>query len=620
MIQPLLRSVCSLLLMGVLVIPIYAQEADSNVVGHWIFDSEHLDGDRIRDNRGSRDVMLVGPVRFVENEITEVLELDGSSNALLITDDITAAGLPTREITAEAWVRYLNPISWGGIIGAFQDSGSYEMGWVLGYRGDRFTFALASTGANNDGDGVMTYLDADTPVALGGWYHVVGTYDGTVMKIYVNGALENTTTVQSGDILYPPNAFYEIGAYRDDDEYYRMQGSLKEVRLYDKALTADAVARRFTAYASLAALEVPGYEPQIIVGPYLQFATQQRITVLWETNQKATTRVDYGRQVPLTEKVVLSEPQRMHEVVLKGLAPQTNYFYRVVSVTEDGVELASEIYSFQTAVKEETAFAFAVIGDTQNNPPVWGKIAEGIWRERPNFVALCGDIVGTGSNTYEWINEFFAPSASLMGRIPIYTVLGNHEGDADNYYRYMANPEPEYYYTFTYGNAQFFMIDSNRSLAPGSEQYTWLERELAQSTATWKFAAHHHPPYTSDENDYGDTYQGPALEGDPRVQPAISLYEQYGVDIVFFGHIHDYERTWPIKGGKVDQEDGVVYVQTGGAGGSLENFAPTRSWFTARVRRDHHFSLVLIHEGTLQFQAIDLEGRLFDQFEIRKAR
>ena len=102
------------------------------------------------------------------------------------------------------------------------------------------------------------------------------------------------------------------------------------------------------------------------------------------------------------------------------------------------------------------------------------------------------------------------------------------------------------------------------------------------------------------------------------MQPAISLYEQYGVDIVFFGHIHDYERTWPIKEGKVNQEEGVLYIQTGGAGGSLENFAPTRSWFTARVRRDHHFGLVLVHEGTLQFNAIDLDGRLFDQIEIRK--
>lgn len=614
----LLRKTYLLYLLAtcVLVVPVHAQEA--GLVGHWIFDSEHMDGHIVGDNVGEHDITLEGPVRLVRNEVTEALELDGISNALLITDDISTVRLPSREITVEAWVRYVNPFSWGGFIGAFQDSGSYEMGWVLGYRGSRVTFALASTDADQDGDGVMTYMDAPTPVELGGWYHVAGTYDGSVMKIYVNGQLENRTTEQSGDILYPPNAFYEIGAYRDDDEYYRLKGSLKEVRLYDRVLSADEIANRFRAYQPLAALEVRKEKPQIVVGPYLQYATQHSITVLWETNREATTRVEYGLEVPLTERFVIDGQRRLHEVILNGLTPQTNYFYRVVSVMEDGVELASDISTFQTAVEDETAFAFAVIGDTQNNPPVWERISEGIWRERPNFVVLCGDIVGTGSNTYEWVHEFFAPAAPLMKRMPIYTVLGNHEGDADNYYKYMANPAPEYFYTFTYGNAQFFMIDSNRDLTPGSEQFTWLESALAQSTATWKFAAHHHPPYTSDENDYGDTYQGPALEGDPRVQPAISLYEQYGVDIVFFGHIHDYERTWPIKEGKVNQEEGVLYIQTGGAGGSLENFAPTRSWFTARVRRDHHFGLVLVHEGTLQFNAIDLDGRLFDQIEIRK--
>jgi phosphodiesterase/alkaline phosphatase D-like protein len=49
------------------------------------------------------------------------------------------------------------------------------------------------------------------------------------------------------------------------------------------------------------------------------------------------------------------------------------------------------------------------------------------------------------------------------------------------------------------------MIDSNRDLYEGSEQYNWLEWELSKSTAMWKIAMHHHPPYTSDSNDYGDT-------------------------------------------------------------------------------------------------------------------
>ncbi len=156
-----------------------------------------------------------------------------------------------------------------------------------------------------------------------------------------------------------------------------------------------------------------------------------------------------------------------------------------------------------------------------------------------------------------------------MSHVPIYTILGNHEGDSKYYYQYMANPEPEYYYTFTYGNAQFFMIDTDRKVNTGSKQYEWLEEELKKSQATWKFAVHHHPPYSSDESDYGDAYRGPSERGDKSLQPLVKLYEKYGLDICFYGHIHDYERTWPIKDNKVNREEGVIYIQTGGGPAEL---------------------------------------------------
>ncbi len=56
----------------------------------------------------------------------------------------------------------------------------------------------------------------------------------------------------------------------------------------------------------------------------------------------------------------------------------------------------------------------------------------------------------------------------------------------------------------------------------------------------------------------------------------------------------------------------------GGGGGGLENYAPTRSWFTAKVHRDHHFIIVNVFGKTLQLQAIDQNGVLFDQITIQK--
>ena len=372
----------------------------------------------------------------------------------------------------------------------------------------------------------------------------------------------------------------------------------------------------FLAVASSA--QIPPAPSIISSGPYLQYATKTGITILWETTEKATSLVEYGEETPLASRVAGAEDCEMHEVRIEGLKPQTNYFYRVISKTAAGGESVSDVYSFQTAVEERTAYAFGVVSDTQTNPPIWGKISKLVFAERPNFVIHSGDIVGEGPKKEQWTDEFLRPAHGLMSRVPIFAILGNHDQDHANYYRYICNPAPEYRYTFTYGNAQFFLLDTKREVGPGSEQHEWLDRELARSKAMWKFAVHHHPPYSSDENDYGDTWKGKSPRGDLKLRPLVALYEKHGLDICFFGHIHDYERTWPIRENRTDPTRGVIYVQAGGAGGGLENYAPTRSWFTAKVHRDHHFVIVSVCGKTLQLQAIDQNGVLFDQVLLNK--
>ncbi len=357
-------------------------------------------------------------------------------------------------------------------------------------------------------------------------------------------------------------------------------------------------------------------DSNFLVYPYLQFATDSSITVMWETQSKTSTKVYYSQDTPLAHEISIPGMLTMHEVVISNLDPAAKYFYQVESVNDEGDTLKSELLTFSTAVDENTPVSFAIVSDTQTNPPVWGKISDLVWRERPQFVLHGGDIVGTGRNKDQWVNHFFAPAKDLMSRIPIYTVLGNHDGDDVNYYRYMHNPDPEYYYTFHYGNVQFFMIDTNHDYFESSDQYVRLEWDLANSKSLWKVVVHHHSPFSSDENDFGDSFNEKADMGEVELLPLVKLYEKYGVDMVFCGHIHDYERSWPIYENTIDQKKGVIYVQTGGAGGGLENYAPTRSWFTAKVHRDHHFCLVNIFDGTLNFQAIDQDWHLFDHFSI----
>lgn len=363
-----------------------------------------------------------------------------------------------------------------------------------------------------------------------------------------------------------------------------------------------------------------------LVKPYLQFSTQTGMYILWETHKAANSKVEYGEatlnasQPNLNLTKMVKGKRSLHEVYLDNLKPETNYFYRVISVTDEGKEWISTTSTFKTAVRDSSALMFALIGDTQRNndtPWAWGKIAEKVWQDRPNFVVHVGDLVDKGLKKTDWTEHFFPYGHVLMNRVSVFPVLGNHEQDSPLYYDYIVAPQPEYYYTFSYGNVQFFMLDSNRDIEEGSEQYNWLEWELSKSIATWKIALHHHPPYTSDNNDYGDTSKELSILG-AKTRNLVPLYDKYGLDFCLYGHTHLYERSWPMSNDRINTKGGVIYINSGGAGGYIEDFAPTRSWFTTELQAVHHYCTFNIYQDQLIFKAIDHEGRLIDAFQMEK--
>jgi predicted phosphodiesterase len=388
------------------------------------------------------------------------------------------------------------------------------------------------------------------------------------------------------------------------------------------AVVAIAALRNEPLGASLApesvvAADGPG--PGFVIEPYLQFATRTGMTVMWETDAPCSAVVEYGTTYP-PKLTARSGPATVGEVALTSLEPNTKYFYRVVCTDAEGRTLEGKPLTFSTACDSGDAYSFAVIGDTQRNPTVTGKVAKLMWERRPSFAIHLGDVVDDGPAKVQWTGDLFKPCAELFARVPLYPCIGNHEKDHEHYYKYFALPKPEYRYSFKYGNAEFFVLDTNtkRDLSQKGEQYRWLDRALAASGARWKFCFHHHPAYSSDDNDFGDSWKGPTTAGDTRLRDLVGLYEKHNVDVVFNGHIHVYERTWPVRGGKVDQKAGVTYVTSGGGGGRLENFAPTPAFFKQQFRSDYHFCYVTVHQGTFRFQAVDHEGRLFDHFEMRK--
>ncbi len=565
-----------------------------------------------------------GPVAVAPYGSADALAFDGTSTRVVVLPSIKdqVANLPSRAITVSAWVSIDRPEDWGGIVSCIQDNGNAETGWILGYKGDRFFFGLASKGVD-DADGKITYLTDRKPLTMGKWHHVVGSYDGATMRLYVDGKLQRESREQSGDIRYPDDTALVVGAYADADENFPMKGRLRQVSLDDAVATPEQIAAAFAQEPALAAFvpvkDFSNVKPELFLQPFLQWPTNDGVSVVWETTVPGDSVVEYGPTVELGQSVKAAG-ETIHTATIAGLDRATSYFYRVRTTPASGEPIVSEIRQFKTMIHDDDAFAFTVCGDSQDQPDVSRKLAAQAVAHRPNFHLHLGDITSTGTIKHQWKERWFEPWQDLLSYAPVYPVLGNHDEDANWYYDYFKLPAPEYCYTFTYGNVQVFMLDSNRPVTRGSEQYEWLDKELAKSKATWKIACHHHPIWSSDIDDHGDTTkQNKSTYGDPKHRTLAELYDKYKVDLVMYGHIHIYERSWPMRGGKtVEPNEGTVYVTSGGSGGGLEEFQRTRTPFMANGKRSHHFLYFAVNGRTLQMRSYDLEGRLFDTMDMHK--
>jgi predicted phosphodiesterase len=335
-------------------------------------------------------------------------------------------------------------------------------------------------------------------------------------------------------------------------------------------------------------------------GPYLQNVCRDRITIMWETARPADSRVDYGLTPELGKSLYESRKTLIHEVTLTGLKRETRYHYRVISDGE-----ASEVSTFRTAINQETPFRLVVYGDTRTDVASHKKVVEGILREKPDLVIHVGDVVTNGQNYEEWNREFLVPAGPLMRSTPLYVAIGNHERNAHWYYDYVSFPAPENYYSFDYGNTHFIVLDTNlyTPYQVGSVQHQWLENELRSAKArraTWVLVFAHQPPYS-------EGWDSPLYDGEWDMRDAlVPLFERYGVDIMFAGHTHDYER---------GTLSGVTYVITGGGGAPLDHREQDWSHIT-QYASCYQFCVVDIQGDTLRFQAKQPDGTLIDSFQL----
>jgi hypothetical protein len=284
-------------------------------------------------------------------------------------------------------------------------------------------------------------------------------------------------------------------------------------------------------------------------------------------------------------------------------------------------EIESGPHPFKTAVRRGESFSFAVTSETggysgfdQSEGQINRNIFSQMQRYHPDITLFVGDIVDNGNNYEDWETYFFDPGKDFLSKTPFYSCLGNHEDNASWYYDFFAYDSPKNYYSFDYGDAHFICLDSthfiNREtypnssgkMLPGNEQFDFFIRDLQSTSARWKIVYFHYPPYVSG---------GYQVEGLRELCP---LMEQYGVDLVFNSHTIVYERSHPIRNGKVDFENRIVYIVVCGAGAMPEWFLPKRDWHTSQSLAVPHFLHVVTTPNSLELQAIDEHGRLFDKF------
>jgi predicted phosphodiesterase len=240
---------------------------------------------------------------------------------------------------------------------------------------------------------------------------------------------------------------------------------------------------------------------------------------------------------------------------------------------------------------------FAVIGDTGTGDKYENDTAQVLIKSREtfpfSFVIMMGDNLYGSERPQDYANKFEKPYKALLdAKVPFYAALGNHDDPNQRLYK-PFNMNGERYYTFTKGPIRFFVLDSNYMDTP---QVSWLEGELQTTTDKWKMAYFHHPLYSSGGR------HGSEVDLRQQLEP---LFLKYGVDVVFAGHEHFYERIKPQKG---------IYYFTSGGGAKLREGDVIRGPMTAAAfDTDRSFMLVEVSGDTFRFQTISRLGKRVDE-------
>jgi hypothetical protein len=353
----------------------------------------------------------------------------------------------------------------------------------------------------------------------------------------------------------------------------------------------------------------PASGPTLTRGPYLQLLGTDSVTIVWNTSAAAGCAVAV-RALDGAERTVGGGRGAVCAIAVAGLVPGTAYAYTPLA---DGVPLRTESV-FQTDGPARP-FTFLVVGDSGSGGVHQYAVAAAMASTPAAFVLHTGDMVYRNGEAENFDRAVFTPYRDLLRRLVLWPCVGNHDirtaGGAPWRAAFVTpanNPAgSEHYYSFDFGNAHVVVLDSNASTSAGSPQHTFLDADLVASAARWKFVAFHHTIYSS-----GRHGSNARIQSD-----LVPLFDRHGVDVVLMGHDHHYERTHPLRSGRVVEPGaGTVYVTTGGGGKSIRPVGS--SAFTAYAESAFHFTRVAIDGDRLLLQMVRDDGAVRDAMTLAK--
>lgn len=422
--------------------------------------------------------------------------------------------------------------------------------------------------------------------------------------------------------------------------------------------------------------------------PYLQLATDSSISIVWRTSSEMTPVVRWGSSpeqltetVPPAQILTRSHPSlggenplfedapvstRQFEATITGLQPLTTYYYGIFD-GDTRLTPADPSYHFKTnpVPGTDTPVYFWVVGDSGTGSADQAAVhsamvAHNEKKGRPLDLYLhVGDMAYTHGTNEQFSDRFFKMYEPTLRHTVCWASMGNHEGHTSKgttgtgpYYDAYICPTKgeagglpsgkEAFYSFDYGKVHFICLDSHDlDRRPTGEMAQWLKADLEKTKAEFLVCFFHHPPYTKGSHDSDREHQ--LIEMREHIMP---ILESGGVDLVFTGHSHIYERSMlhdgayatPSVAEGVILDDGDGDPSGDGAYRKSEGLQPhngtvsivtghggtrnTRSGSHPLMKRilvEHGSCLITIEGDTILGEMLNSKGEIRDTFAIKKS-